>query len=316
MQRRSWHVLLTIVLLGCSGRGLALRPARNPAEAEGGIGNEVTDGGSPGHDSATSATMADGLAELADASAEVSTAATCPPGAHCWTFDDDPLGGFPSGPWAVIPGLDLQGSQPKVQVDVPPPGGSRAVHVTGLGQAFALIALDTATVDPRLARELRGRMRIWPETLPGDRWRMIEASGKSDQDGSLGFGGFGLVYEAQCTLADDTDCYRQGMRSFTAHRWSCVEWHFKAATATGSNDVEIWIDGCPVGDVAVGAGRGSQCDDNKVHEWRASSFDRLRLGVESYVVSSVPFSLWIDDVAVSAGSEPIGCPDVTPACGP
>jgi hypothetical protein len=86
-------------------------------------------------------------------------------------------------------------------------------------------------------------------------------------------------------------------------RWACVEWHFEAA----SHELEFWLDGSQVTQVARQAA-AKTCRGNDLQgEWRAPpKFDSLYIGFERYADSANDQDLWIDDVALS--SSRVGCP--------
>ena len=321
--RESGWLPLLALLLGC-GRGLAWRPGE-PADADADSDDRARDAGGdlpPGE--VTPSGLRDAAAtpesppaplssiDALDALAPLDGQVTCPSGAHCWSFEADRVGSSPQAPWSVTPGADLQGTQPRVEIDTRAAGESKAVHISGVGQSFATFTLATAPIDPRLRQELYGRMMAWLDGVPGDRWLMIGAEGKPGA--TYGYGGYGPIVEAQYSVGN-TDCYLPGSKLVAMRRWSCIEWHFRGPTTgdPSASDLELWIDGCPVPGVGVTNAAGPMCDDNQKHPWRAPSFDELHLGVQSYVPSSIPFSLWIDDVAISAGPGRIGCPGGPPA---
>jgi hypothetical protein len=301
-QRRCLQLALvaTVLTAGC-GRGLGLRPGEEPATE-----------GDGGTEDGAALDLAQPIGD-ADAAAPP---APCPTAAHCWSFEDDSVGNTPGPPWQVIPGIQLQGNQPRTEVAVRAPGEGHAVHLTGLGQAFARMRLDTARVDPLLAAEHHGRMMVWLETTPGDQWMLLEAGGKLEEEGYTAYGYGAHAAAVQSYYGGQFDCERNSSKLLPTKRWACLEWHFKGPTPAdgGAGLMELWIDGCPVADAAASGASASVCDDQMTHTWRAPSFDSLELGVASFVPSDIPFSLWIDDVALAPGPSRLGCPGPPPAC--
>jgi hypothetical protein len=237
----------------------------------------------------------------------------CPPAAHCWTFEDDAMDAPPKPPWAAIPGIDLQGRQPRLAIGVRAPGEGKAVHATGIGQSFATFSLDVGALDPGLGSEYYGRMMIWLDTAPVDDWRMIEVSTTGGPE-ACAYGAHGTALAAGYTAGGDVDCDRPSSKELPTGAWACVEWHVVGPSAPdpAAGQMALWIDGCAAPDMSITRSASSTCDDDEVHSWRVPPPRLLRLGVASFVDSPVAFSMWIDDVALSGAR--VGCPGPRPPC--
>jgi hypothetical protein len=273
-------------LIPACGPGLTLRPAESPSP----------DAGMP---------------PAPDALGDRSLA--CPLEAHCWSFEDDPVDAPPQPPWVAVPGVDLQGRQPRVAIGIRIPGEGKAVHATGIGQSFAAFSLDVDSVAPGLGSAYYGRMMIWLETAPADDWRMIEVS-TTDGPEACAYGGHGTTWAAEYTASGDVDCDRRSAQELPTGAWTCIEWHVVGPSTSdpAAGQMALWIDGCAAPDMNIARSSSSTCDDAEVHSWRVPPPRILRIGVVSYVDSPVAFSMWIDDVALSRAR--VGCPGATPRC--
>jgi hypothetical protein len=98
-----------------------------------------------------------------------------------------------------------------------------------------------------------------------------------------------------------SDCWQHSATAMPTGTWACVEWKFD-----GTQDrMELWLDGAKLDDLTV-LGQGEGCIGHDTgDQWLAPTFERLRLGFESYQ-SDDPRELWIDDVVID--DAPIGCP--------
>ena len=199
--------------------------------------------------------------------------------------------------------------------------GKRALHVLtprGADYRRGYLAIHLAGPLPAAQSGMYGRAMVWLDAAPVARsgkgpvhWTLLQGEGRSADDRynsiyRLGLeqrDGTQLMANFETTPPVSTDCKQQSERQLPVQRWACVEWHFDAA----SHELEFWLDGSQVTQVARRA-VANACRGNDLHgEWRAPPrFDSLYIGFERYADSANDQNLWIDDVALA--SVRVGCP--------
>jgi hypothetical protein len=233
-------------------------------------------------------------------------------------FEARPAGQLPGAPWKE----ETYKSGAVIVVDeLRAFSGERALHVLtprGANYRRGYLAIHLAGPVPAAQSGMYGRAMVWldaaPVAQPGQgpvHWTLLQGEGRSADDRynaiyRLGLeqrNGTQLMANYETTPPVSTDCKQQSNRQLPVQRWACVEWHFEAA----SHELEFWLDGSQVTQVARQAA-AKTCRGNDLQgEWRAPpKFDSLYIGFERYADSANDQDLWIDDVALS--SSRVGCP--------
>jgi hypothetical protein len=228
-------------------------------------------------------------------------------GVFCDDFEGHTLGADPKAPWTVTTWQNdstakVDGTQAH--------SGSKSIKfsVTAGAGKSAMMLLKNAPVFPIAGNVLFGRMWIWlTQGAPdGVHWTNIHAEGPvagKTFRGMYRYGGMNLQkflanYE---TAGAATDCWRESVTRVPEGRWACIEWRFAGPT----NEMDLWVDGAAINDITV-INKGDGCIGHETNDvWMAPTFDTLKFGWEHYQSSTIPISMWIDDVAV--GTTRQGC---------
>lgn len=251
--------------------------------------------------------------------------AACSAALLCDDFERHPLGAVPGPPFrnaTANSGASVRVSNTRAF------SGSRSVHILAPGGASyrrGYFAIHGAPVFPTAGREMYGRILVFlkeapltPKDKPPVHWTFIQGEGRSANDtynslyryGGQHQGGTGLMANFETTPPIQTDCWQHSASRLPVQQWSCVEWHFVAAT----NEMQFWLDGEEIVDLRVkeqGKGPASGClGDDLNGLWSGPpAFQSLYLGWEHYQEPENTPEIWIDDVAVSL--QRIGCPSQT-----
>lgn len=248
----------------------------------------------------------------------------CATALYCDDFEGYTTGAPPSGKWQSSP------SHGSAVVDTGrAKSGKNAVKISAdavSGYRSVMIALADPSLLPTASGELYGRMMFYLESAPEGtvHWTFIAGSGPVPGQGyhaiyryggqhpitqSGNFVGSQLManYETPDSyesppVGPGSDCWQHSNQDVVpTGRWACAEWRFD----TGSNAMELFIDGTEIQSLAVnGVGQGC-VHQNASFPWLAPSFERIAIGWESYQADEARV-MWIDDVALSATR--VGCP--------
>jgi hypothetical protein len=233
-------------------------------------------------------------------------------------FESHAAGELPGAPWSEA--TFKTGAVIKVDAEHAF-SGKQALHIlTPRGAKYrrGYLAIHLKNPVPDAQPGMYGRARVFLDAAPialADappvQWTLLQGEGRSADDrynsiyrlGVEGKDGLSLMANFETTPPVTTDCKVKSARALPPGRWTCVEWHLKAA----SNEMQFWLDGREVVRVSGRARSANACrGDDLEGEWRAPpKFDSFYIGLERYADSANDQNLWIDDVALSA--QRIGC---------
>ncbi len=220
----------------------------------------------------------------------------------CDDFEAHHAGQAPGAPWTVrtwqndsqvtIDGAHAHSGTNALKVAVTAGSGKRAA-----------VENKSPSIFPLSGNAMYGRMWIWLTQAPPDgvHWTNIQGEGPVAGQSFRAMYRYGGMNQQRFlanyeTTNVSTDCWKESATVIPQSRWACFEWHFDGPT----NQMNFWMDGTALADLTVmstGAGCIGQATNGV---WQAPTFDALLIGWEHYQSSSVPISMWIDDVAVAA----------------
>jgi hypothetical protein len=233
-------------------------------------------------------------------------------------FESRAAGELPGAPWSEA--TFKSGAVIKVDAEHAF-SGKQALHIlTPRGAEYrrGYLAIHLKNPVPGAQPGMYGRARVFLDAAPialADappvQWTLLQGEGRSADDrynsiyrlGVEGKDGLSLMANFETTPPVTTDCKVKSAQALPVRRWTCVEWHLKAA----SNEMRFWLDGREVVRVSGRAESANACrGDDLEGEWRAPpKFDSFYIGFERYADSANDQNLWIDDVALSA--QRVGC---------
>ncbi len=286
---------------GGDGHGTASSTS-NPGD--GGDGGPAT-GGNPSSGGVSETTgPAGSTGDDATTAAESSDSSGAPP--VQLLFSDDFEAGAPGGMADPTKWEYASGAGTAVLSDARAMSGTQSLHVTSPSGSYETF-IRTAVPFPVADNAFWGRMYFYIEELPVDdfvHWTVMEARGAGNNN-RVRVGGINNPHggdffthtwilnvetqgQGEIGASDDSD--------IPAGQWFCLEWRYDGTP--GANEAQVFID-------SVESESMHSLDDFFAGVYQMPTFEHLYVGWAIYQPISLPYQVWIDDVAVH--DERIGC---------
>lgn len=243
----------------------------------------------------------------------VPAVATCgaDSGVVCDDFEDTDI----NARWSVIGSAVLTAEEKY--------SGTQSLKVTGSGGGlnFNGVNLDL-TQFASLSKNHYGRLMIKTPVVmenSGD-FTFVEAEGPANLSATSRLGetnksiyraridgsteSFMANYDTSPYGSPLTDCWSHGSRvAVPKDTWVCFEWRFDAT----SNTLSYWLNGTEL-DMGLKDKVGAQCAGHALDDiWLGpAKFTNLHVGIDQYHATSLPRTLYVDDVVVD--TQRINCP--------